>query len=66
MSKEQIEELESLLSDFEDIILKVDNMMLQFEPDSDTYNIFSDAFDKTSEVQKQLASLLINNVKTKT
>jgi hypothetical protein len=46
--------------------LKVDNMMLQFEPDSDTYNIFSDAFDKTSEVQKQLASLLINNVKTKT
>ena len=35
MSKEQIEELESLLSDFEDIILKVDNMMLQFEPDSD-------------------------------
>ena len=59
MSKEQIEELEVLLVEMEESLLKIDNLMLQFEPESEKYIIFSDAFDKTSEVQKKLASLLI-------
>ena len=57
MNKEQIEELDKLIYDIDENSMNAENLMLQFEPETETYNVFSAAVDDLNKISKQLQKL---------
>ena len=57
MSNEQLQELDKLIYDIDENSMNAENLMLQFEPETETYNVFSAAVDDLNKISKQLQKL---------